>query len=121
MNNRGKKSNINIDVKTVDSGNIEVLVEIPHADPRHTPEMVFSTSDIIRYLKVQNTLHGECIKESMLDNTAPAPVLEGVWIFKKHVKPKVTRAKKSSTVPSKGKATTTSTTKKAKPKNLEEV
>ena len=94
MNNRGKKSNINIDVKTVDGGNIEVSVEIPHADPRHTPEMVFSTSDIIRYLKVQNTLHGECIKESTLDNTAPAPVLEGMWIFKKYIKPKVTRTKK---------------------------
>ena len=120
MNNRGKKSNINIDVKTVDGGNIEVSVEIPHADPRHTPEMVFSTSDIIRYLKVQNTLHGECIKESTLDNTAPAPVLEGMWIFK-YIKPKVTRTKKTSAPPTKGKATTTSTTKKAKPKSSEEV
>ena len=81
-----KKENI-IDVNEIPEG-LEILVLIPHYDPRSVPAMTFKTGDVIAYLKREDIKHGKLIEEVYLNNMPPDSNLQGRWVFKKPVKPR---------------------------------
>tara|TARA_R110002020_G_scaffold463186_1_gene683120 strand:- start:347 stop:643 length:297 start_codon:yes stop_codon:yes gene_type:complete len=82
-----KNKEISIEVNNLPGGT-EVLVTIPHYDPRSIPAMTFRTRDVIAYLKKEDIKHGSPTEEAYLNNMPPETTLEGRWVFKKPVKPR---------------------------------
>ena len=94
--------NIKFDVQGSNtSKKIEVDVVIPIYDPRSTPRIKMSTTDVIQYLKVLHSpkITGDLqvLEESYLDNVPPDYVLAGKWVFEKAPTP--AKAKKVATKP----------------------